>query len=158
MVFLTYLAFLHACCFHPASLMPFVVVVHFVVVNHRHDSYFLLQLGRNVLTMKRAQLLFILLLPTKAEYCISRSERTTQCIVFLSLTSKRLSSDLPQLKFCYWLWLKLRGSLKRYALTLEALRGGDQIDPPSWIFGFKFLLLDRTLAQLFVVCEHIFWH
>ena len=47
-------------------------------------------------------------------------------------------------------------------LTLEALgRGeGGQIDPsPSIFFGFKFLLLDRlskALAQLFLVCEHIF--
>ena len=45
------------------------------------------------------------------------------------------------------------------ALTLEALRGA-QIDPPPLdFFGFKFLLLDRlpkALAQLFLVCEHIF--
>ena len=45
-------------------------------------------------------------------------------------------------------------------LILEALRrGGGQIDPPSIFFGFKFLLLDRlskALAQLFLVCEHIF--
>ena len=48
------------------------------------------------------------------------------------------------------------------SLTLEALRGGGggQIDPhPLDFFGFKFLLLDRlskALAQLFLVCEHIF--
>ena len=56
------------------------------------------------------------------------------------------------------------GLLEPYqsALTLEALRGGGgyQIDaPPLEFFGFKFLLLDRlpkALAQLFLVCEHIF--
>ena len=46
-------------------------------------------------------------------------------------------------------------------LTLEALGGGGgQIDPPPLdFFGFKILLLDRlskALAQLFLVCEHIF--
>ena len=44
-------------------------------------------------------------------------------------------------------------------LTLEALRGGGQSEPPLDFFGFKFLLLDRlpkALAQLFLVCEHIF--
>ena len=47
--------------------------------------------------------------------------------------------------------------------TTEALRGGGggggQIDPLLDVFGFKFLLLDRlskALAQLFLVCEHIF--
>ena len=43
-------------------------------------------------------------------------------------------------------------------LTLEALRGG-QIDPPSIFLALNFLLLDRlskALAQLFLVCEHIF--
>ena len=38
--------------------------------------------------------------------------------------------------------------------------GGGQIDPhPLDFFGFKFLLLDqlsKALAQLFLVCEHIF--
>ena len=46
-------------------------------------------------------------------------------------------------------------------LTLEALREGGQIDPPLDFFGFKFLLLDRlskALAELFLVCEHIFWN
>ena len=48
-----------------------------------------------------------------------------------------------------------------YSLTLEALKGGrGQIDPsPLDFLGFKFLLLDRlskALAQLFLVCEHIF--
>ena len=46
-------------------------------------------------------------------------------------------------------------------LTLEALRERGQIDPHLDFFGFKFLLLDRfskALAQLFFVCEHIFWH
>ena len=46
--------------------------------------------------------------------------------------------------------------------TLEALKGGGvKLTPPSIFFGFKFLLLDRlskALAQLFLVCEHIFWH
>ena len=44
-------------------------------------------------------------------------------------------------------------------LTLEALREGGQIDPPLDFFDFKFLLLDRlskALAELFLVCEHIF--
>ena len=44
-------------------------------------------------------------------------------------------------------------------LTLEALRGGSQIDPPPRFFWLKFLLLDRlskALAQLFLVCEQIF--
>ena len=45
-------------------------------------------------------------------------------------------------------------------LTLEALRGGGvKLTPPLDFFGFKFLLLDRlskALAQLFLVCEHIF--
>ena len=44
------------------------------------------------------------------------------------------------------------------ALNIEALRGG-QIDPPLDYFGFEFLLFDRlskALAQLFLVCEHIF--
>ena len=46
-------------------------------------------------------------------------------------------------------------------LTLEALKGGGggQVDSPLDFFGFKFLLLDRlskALAQLFLVCEHIF--
>ena len=48
-------------------------------------------------------------------------------------------------------------------LTLEALkgRGGSNWPPPLDFFGFKFLPLDRlskALAQLFLVCEHIFWH
>ena len=49
-------------------------------------------------------------------------------------------------------------------LTLEALRrggGGVKLTHPPRFFGFKFLFLDRlakALAQLFVVCEHIFWH
>ena len=49
-------------------------------------------------------------------------------------------------------------------LTLEALRGGKgvKLTPPSLDFsGFKVLLLDRlskALAQLFLGCEHIFWH
>ena len=38
--------------------------------------------------------------------------------------------------------------------------GGGQIDPPPLdFFDFQFLLLDRlskALAQLFLVCEHIF--
>ena len=42
----------------------------------------------------------------------------------------------------------------------RSLEGGGQIDPPPLdLFGFKFLLLDRfskTLAQLFLVCKHIF--
>ena len=41
--------------------------------------------------------------------------------------------------------------------SLEGARGGGQIDLD--FFGFKFLLLDRlskALAQLFLVCEHIF--
>ena len=44
-------------------------------------------------------------------------------------------------------------------LTLEALGGGHIDPPPLDFFGFKFLLLDRlskALAQLFLVCEHIF--
>ena len=46
-------------------------------------------------------------------------------------------------------------------LTLEALRGGGgvKLTPTLDFFGFKFLLLDRlskALAQLFLVCEHIF--
>ena len=44
-------------------------------------------------------------------------------------------------------------------LNPRSLEGG-QIDPPPLdFFGFKFLLLDRlskALAQLFLVCEHIF--
>ena len=53
------------------------------------------------------------------------------------------------------------------ALTLEALRGwggggGSNWPPPLLeFFGFKILLLNRllkALAQLFLVCEHIFWH
>ena len=43
--------------------------------------------------------------------------------------------------------------------SLEGGGGGGQIDPPLDFFGFKFLLLDRlskALAQLFLVCEHIF--
>ena len=46
-------------------------------------------------------------------------------------------------------------------LTLETLRGGGVNLNPLDFFGFKFLLLDRlskALAQLFLVCEHIFWH
>ena len=48
-----------------------------------------------------------------------------------------------------------------HTLTLEPLRGGGSNWPPPRFFGFKFLLLDRlskALAQLFLVCEHIFWH
>ena len=39
--------------------------------------------------------------------------------------------------------------------------GGGSNWPPLDFFGFKFLLLDRlpkALVQLFLVCEHIFWH
>ena len=54
-----------------------------------------------------------------------------------------------------------------FQLTLEALRGGggggggggSNWPPALDFFGLKFLLLDRlskALAQLFLVCEHIF--
>ena len=43
--------------------------------------------------------------------------------------------------------------------SLEGGEGGVKLNPPLNFFGFKFLLLDRlskALAQLFLVCEHIF--
>ena len=53
-----------------------------------------------------------------------------------------------------------------HVLTLEALGGGGKGGggvklTPLDFFGFKFLLHDRlskALAQLFLVCEHIFLH
>ena len=52
----------------------------------------------------------------------------------------------------------------RYVSYFASIKRGviiiNQIDPPPLdFFGFKFLLLDRllkALAQLFLVCEHIF--
>ena len=44
-------------------------------------------------------------------------------------------------------------------LTLEALMGGGVKLTPLDFFGSKFLILDRlskALAQLFLVCAHIF--
>ena len=51
----------------------------------------------------------------------------------------------------------------RVFLTLEALRGGgvELTSPLRFFLAINFLLLDRlsnALSQLFLVCEHIFWH
>ena len=57
-------------------------------------------------------------------------------------------------KFCILILLNAR--------SFEGEGGGGvgQVDlPPLDFFGFKFLLLNRlskALAQLFIVCEHIF--
>ena len=58
------------------------------------------------------------------------------------------------------IYVRQKGLTVFNKVNLETLRGRLQLTPtPLDFFGFKFLLLDRlskALAQLFLVCEHIF--
>ena len=100
--------------------------------------------------------------------CISVGNRVTKSVIYaddLSATVSDIHSAKSLLEFieCFGRFSGLKISFEKTealflgSLTLEAF-GGVKLTPLD-IFGFKFLLLDRlpkALAQLFLVCKHIF--
>ena len=102
--------------------------------------------------------------------CISVGNRVTKSVIYaddLSATVSDIHSakSLLELIECFGRFSGLKISFEKTealflgSLTLAALGGGGVKLTPLDIFGFKFLLLDRlpkALAQLFLVCKHIF--